>query len=112
MSWYTGISVEIVFSLKYNMKWFLLKFWRENISYLRIQMKTDAFFKNPRDVPSSLSEVREYSIKLWPQHVDLVADDSGSLIIANVWQLLCFLYREQPISVLPGLQLGNNRRIQ
>lgn len=48
MSWYTGISVEIVFSLKYNMKWFLLKFWRENISYLRIQMKTDAFFKNSK----------------------------------------------------------------
>lgn len=53
------------------------------------------FLKFPSDVPSgspsSLPEVREYSIKLWPQHVDLVAGDSGSLIIASVWQLPCII---------------------
>lgn len=74
------------------------------------------FLKFPSDVPSgspsSLPEVREYSIKLWPQHVDLVAGDSGSLIIASVWQLPCIIYREQPISALPWLLLRNNRRIQ
>lgn len=66
----------------------------------------------PSDIPSFLPEVREDSVKLWPQHVDLVADDSASLMIANVWQLPCIIYSEQPISVLPGLLLGNNRRIQ
>lgn len=54
----------------------------------------------------------EYSIMLWPWHVDLVAHDSGSLITANVWQPPCIIYREQPILVVPGLLLGNNRRIQ
>lgn len=52
MSRYNGVSVEIVFSLKYNMTWFLLPFWGENISYLRIQMKTDAFFKNSKGCSS------------------------------------------------------------
>lgn len=45
--------------------------------------------KIPSDVPSgspsSLPEVRQYSTKLWPQHGDLVAGDSGSLIRASVW---------------------------
>lgn len=74
------------------------------------------FKKLPSDVTRGttifLSEVTEYSIKLLPQHVDLVAGDSGSLMIANVWQPPCIIYRERPILVLPGLLLGNNRRIQ
>lgn len=43
----------------------------------------------PSGSPSSLPEVRERSTRLgcWPQHADLVAGDSGSLIIASVWQL-------------------------
>lgn len=68
MSWYTDISVEIAFSLEYNMKWFLLTFQGENIQ--EFKLKCMPSLKLPSDVPSgvpgSLPEVRAHSVKLWP----------------------------------------------